>query len=557
MKPLKNFYKDLLIFGADTETPNYQIRLLSISDGVTSVVFDVTAKNILDVFVEYFRKISFREAVVFFHNLHFDIAVILNQALEYFLQREIHLGYGDVEITFFNDKPYFGQILYKSEKKILHIRDTFSFFDPIKLSTLAEILKIGHKLKVDNDDYYTNIITNDFREYAKIDAELTAKIGEQIITFHAIDDIPLCVSSPQMAMQIFRKNFIFRGNQLENVPFKLVRPFEFSYHGGKNGCYVETPVEIKGVNLYDISSAYPFAMTEIPSFIKAKFKYTEYKGRTKFVTGFPGIYLVTLQSHCPYNSTFAHDFTPLKHLDRVWITSYELLSLIDHGCIEELKIHASILISSDDTYKPLGDFARHYYEQKQKEDHDSPMYLHIKRTLNSLYGKFIERRYDDEKEYSIRGPNYNPAIASLITGHTRAYMHRLEHQSNAIHSATDSVFTTRNISVSKGLGGLSSQGIGKLRLFRTKLYIFYDKKGKKIKSALHGFHGSIEQLENLWTHRKVDYTYMKMPTPGEFLLHKKLHLKMYGMNQMVAKLNIDWDGTNERTKAMLQLRKNL
>jgi hypothetical protein len=119
-------------------------------------------------------------------------------------------------------------------------------------------------------------------------------------------------------------------------------------------------------------------------------------------------------------------------------------------------------------------------------------------------------------------------------------MHDMEHESNALHSATDAVFTKGVLPVSDSIGGLDLQGTGELRLFRTKLYLFYEN-GRLTKKARHGFHGSVDQLEKLWEFRANSYKYRKIPTVGEYFLHKKLNLRLFGMNEYKARINIDWN----------------
>lgn len=559
LKRQNSMYKDMRVFGFDTETPAYTIKLLSIGDREYAKVFDVTAETILDTFLNFFRPIKEKEIVCFAHNLAYDFLVLMNQDLTFevkdcqFLKQECNWKYGDVSIRYFNENPHFGEIRFDEGKRI-YLRDTFAFFGRIKLSTLSESLKIGHKLKVDNDDFYRAGVERirKFREYAKEDARLTAAIGCKIMEFHAMEDISLCVSGPQMAMKVFRKKYIPWEKDLINADREQMNAFELSYHGGMNGCYRAVPTEIHNVNLFDINSAYPHAMTQIPSFLNCDYQARE---RGSVSDNYEGIYQISCLSNCDFNSTFSHSFTPQKRLDKVWITSYELKSLIEHKCFKWLKVHGSVLVIPNETYNPLGEYAKEYYKLKSETPKSSALYIYYKVCmLNSLYGKFIERRWNEEKGYSVRGSNFNPAIASLITGHTRAYMHRLEHEADAIHCATDSVFTTKSLNTSKGLGGLSSEGMGGiLQLFRTKLYIYRDgRTGKMTKNARHGFHGKFETLkgsqgekltglEEMWNNKQNSYQYQKMITASEFFLHKKLNLKLFGLNVLKAKINIDWD----------------
>lgn len=548
---MRKQYRSMPVYGFDTETPCYTPRLLSISDGITNNLFDVKPENIFDQFLAYFDTHGEKENIVFAHNLQYDMTVMLNQGLKFFLLPEFNLKYGKVKISFFNDNPYFGEIKYPNGK-VLHLRDTYAFFGRIKLADLSRQLEID-TTKVDiSADMHSDPNAHKnarYRHYSRIDAKCTCLIGQRIMEFHAIDDIPLCVSGPQMSMTVFRKKFIPQDSLLPKVS-QNIRHWELSYHGGKNGCYVQTPCDLKGISLYDINSAYPYAMTQIPNFLNCRYKHIA-KPRMKDLIQ-PGIVQITAKSNCRFNSTFEHDFTPTKDLKNVWITTYELDSLLAKGCIDNLKLHqAEIVIPSGNSYNPLADFARTYFELKNSEPKKSALYLYYKVCmLNALYGKFIERRQPIDCDYSIRGPNYNPAIASLITGHTRAYMHQMEHDLNSIHSATDSVFTEGSMDTSKELGGVSCEGKGRLKLLRTKLYMFYDGKGKMQKYALHGFHAPIAELEQIWKEKRsffddskksfvAPYSYNKMPKPGEYFIHKNLHLKMFGFNQMESSLNLD------------------
>ena len=560
-------YSDFPVFGFDTETPNYTIRLLPISNGFSTNLIDVSAETILEEFIEYFRSVDAKTIYIFAHNLQFDFTVLMNQDLYdddnmQLLNQQCQWKYGDVTIKFLNTTPYFASMRYDSGK-VLEIRDTFSFFGRVKLSKLALSLKIGTKLKVDNEDFYREGIHKErsFRQYAKEDSRLTALIGREIMKYHAMENVSICVSSPQMAMKVFRKKFLTDEDSLIAPPNdEMMRAFELSYHGGKNGCYVIAPREYKNIKLYDINSAYPFAMSEIPNFNHCSYHHYRSKKAALTVSDkYEGIYKINCVSNCKYNSTFDHDFSPLKTLKKIWITSYELKSLIKHNCIEDLIIWEKILIIPDKKlHNPLADYANYYYALKATTSKTSPLYEYYKRgTLNSLYGKFIERRYSDMLPYSTRGPSYNPAIASLITGHARAYLHDLEHAGNSIHSATDSVFTTKTMPTSKGLGGLTLEGKGNVLLFRTKFYVFKDKTGKIIKYATHGFHGKVEQATRLWKKRGMpnpkelyhgkalknlgEYVYQKMPTAGEFFLHKKLKLKLFGMNDMKSTIKLHWE----------------
>ncbi|MDW8259204.1 MAG: hypothetical protein RML32_07145, partial [Gammaproteobacteria bacterium] len=150
--------------------------------------------------------------------------------------------------------------------------------------------------------------------------------------------------------------------------------------------------------------------------------------------------------------------------------------------------------------------------------------------LNSLSGKFIQTRKRkkvthvdiesgrvSEANELVAGGMFHPFIAQAITGHTRARIHRLEHRYRAIHTATDGIFTQQQAhSEGEGLGSLVCEARGDLLLLRNKLYILYSDEGKTasavfegkkiVKAALHGFAGSVADLERLIVTNRRKYS---------------------------------------------------
>jgi hypothetical protein len=100
----------------------------------------------------------------------------------------------------------------------------------------------------------------------------------------------------------------------------------------------------------------------------------------------------------------------------------------------------------------------------------------------------------------------------------------LEHHYQALHTATDGIFTQRRPDVSgkhrvvekaARLGDLTHEAKGDLVIVRNKCYVLYGKSGdestifpgKKItKYALHGFQGSVQTLERLIATGERKYT---------------------------------------------------
>src|SRR6185503_18643355 len=113
--------------------------------------------------------------------------------------------------------------------------------------------------------------------------------------------------------------------------------------------------------------------------------------------------------------------------------------------------------------------------------------------LNSISGKFIETRKRNSCAFTdvdadttvtacelIAGGMFHPFIASAITAHTRARIHRLEHKYKAIHTATDGIMTQAKNAKGegKGLGALTVEAENATTLLlRNKCYVVYTAKG--------------------------------------------------------------------------------
>jgi hypothetical protein len=199
----------------------------------------------------------------------------------------------------------------------------------------------------------------------------------------------------------------------------------------------------------------------------------------------------------------------------------------------------------DKVPSPFAAYVEHFYKLKESAS-DKGERDFYKLLLNSLYGKFIETRggstllnirYDiDKRELHtdldvIAGGLFNPFIASLITGHTRAFIHALEVEYRALHTSTDGIMTqSKGVELSDALGGLSIEAKGDAEILRNKLYIIYsknrdtaakDRKGKPIASkihkgqyiqkyALHGFFADVLTLEQMVNKGIREYEFTKV-----------------------------------------------
>jgi hypothetical protein len=285
----------------------------------------------------------------------------------------------------------------------------------------------------------------------------------------------------------------------------------------------QAPAWHMNITALDLSSAYPHAMSGFPSFDDPS-GFKMFRGRDvgRKLREVPpwGVYKITgTAAPCDWPAMFDHNFKPLtSRFSDTWVSGFELNESLRTGEVLVSSITGCVYDSKKDTsYSPFRGYVDDFY--KLKADAKDPVMRYMyKILLNALTGKFIQTSPDytlvDGRLVKIRraGGLYHPFIASLITGHTRAAIHALEHQYNAIHTATDGIFVPGNISAGtkKHLGAVVCEGRGDLALFRNKLYIFYsnDKGDSKLaskvfsgryilKCARHGFQGAIVDLERM------------------------------------------------------------
>lgn len=357
-----------------------------------------------------------------------------------------------------------------------------------------------------------------FVEYAMRDAEVAYHLGEAIEKFHEELEVPSQISLASMAAAVFRLRYM-RDNIYQPPLYQWMVGAAAAYHGGVNRVRPNAaPAWHIGVTALDVSSAYPDAMAGFPSFNESA-SYKEFKRTTKTkVLPELGIYLVSGKARpCDWPALFNHDFDPIQgKFQKTWVTGYELNAAIKSG---EVKVDSvsGYFYEQDAGYSPFEAYVKDFYRLKS-EAQDPVMRYMYKILLNALTGKFIQTSPDytlaDGQLVKINraGGLYHPFIAGLITGHTRAHMHEVEHEYESIHTATDGIFAPgkHTGAAQKSLGAVVSEGHGDLALLRNKLYIFYTAtpdehtypsgvfEGRHIlKCARHGFQGRVVDLERM------------------------------------------------------------
>lgn len=385
-------------------------------------------------------------------------------------------------------------------------------FYKIKLDSAAKMLGLGEKYELTSlsRELFTrdDLTDPEFIKYAKRDAYITRLIGEYIQSQHQLYGIPTCISAPHFAATVFKTQFLT--NEIKLPPKPIEQAGLFAYHGGKNGFYLDGPTEYASIYQYDITSAYPEAMSKLPNIENGQWRRVN-----RYIPNQHALYRITMEYNpCIYRGMQNHDgqWTLPGNVIEQWITGYELDEIISRGEGSLIAVDGYVL--SGDSGGPLSDFVNRFFQVKKNST--GPERETAKLLLNSLYGKFFQKQglgrvglfdldslrwitSNPEYDYDYEaGGLYNPPIASLITGYVRAKIHRLEHKYESVMTSTDGLFGTVPPDINdigKDLGQLTAVK-GRLRIWRERLYIFDGEDGKR-KFALHGFHAGIQDLENI------------------------------------------------------------
>lgn len=429
--------------------------------------------------------------------------------------------YSRWRVKVLNDKRYMATFTHAGTKRRVRLIDGMSYY-VTGLDKAGEMLALGRKITLGKDEkkHLTRAALRDprFMQYARQDAYLTRRIGEQIMGLHETYDVPTCGTAPQFAARVFRHHFL---NVVIPPPSAdLEQAGLFSYHGGKNGYYLDGPRHLTGVYAFDIVSAYPEAMRALPNIETAVWEY-----RTSYMPAVHALYKVTMRyKPCVYRGAQAHDGRKLdaEYVDGVWITSYELDAILAHGEAELIACEGWQL--TGEPGGPLVAYVDRFFAEKRATK--GAARAAAKLLLLSLYGKFFQKvaqgavglweidiwGHDTEPVRLEHDPNspydwtagglYHPPLASLITGFVRGKIHRLEHKYRAVMTSTDGFFARTKpdpADMGTDLGQLEAPR-GDLSIWRERLYIFTPKGEKdpaKRKVALHGFRGDADALARI------------------------------------------------------------
>lgn len=541
---------DKYVYGGDSET--FEGKPLSFQfyseDVACDEIYFVNSDTASD---RFFKWVASRKPkilhVVYVHNLAFDLVEFLwghhDKLVSAGGDFEFHIRQWHVSGVY--GAPTFCRITNGHNITVL-IVDSFSYFreslDKAAQRVCPDLPKLKRPAGLGSKRFTSKDQT--FCAYAMRDAEVTYHLGRAIEAMHVEYAVPQCLSVAHMAATIFRHKFL--SYDIPQPNRAIIDASLLSYHGGKNNITVDAGW-YEGVTSLDISSAYPHAMSMMPAFSNAKL-YRRFTGRRIESVPDYGIYRITGRvDPCDWPAIFSHGFKPLDgDISGVWVQGFEVNEAIRSGELHPSKVSGYYYDVERDHQAPaMRGFVEHFYDKKERAPDGVTRYMY-KLIQNSISGKFIQTRKRGTCSFTdvdadvtvsaselVAGGMFHPFIASAITAQPRARIHRLEHEYKAIHTATDGIFTQRRVpamtharqfdmrpvSGRATLGALTVEAKdATLLLVRNKCYVLYTRRGKKTvpsrvfkgkhihKYAMHGFQGSVSDLERMIASGRRRYT---------------------------------------------------
>lgn len=329
------------------------------------------------------------------------------------------------------------------------------------------------------------------------------------------------------AMTYWANSLDINKPETSSLLYDRIAPY---YYGGRVQCFRSGIIE-KGFQVFDINSAYPFAMLHHhPSGARNSVSNSLPETRDEISRCFISITTAAVGAF-PYRTKAGLEF-PADGIPRTFkVTGWEYLAALDTGALDARATIEKVIRFSDKI--EFKNYVNHFYElkKKAKKTGDKISYLFAKLFLNSLYGKFAAnpRKY---KRHCTRHPEdinnarkferlelsamrhdiafmqapispdqmrfYNVATGASITGFVRAMLWRaICAAETPLYCDTDSIaFMGKcDLPIGDELGQWESEGVFNFgAIGGKKLYAFRNAETGKFKTATKGVKLSPEEI---------------------------------------------------------------
>lgn len=455
LHPDSNMYRPILAIDGEGITDadgRHRYVMLAASDGSYTAAHNLTT---FDCF-EYLLALPKNHLIVGF-SINYDIAKWLSIVPKRHLERlwkEGYVKWGQYSIRYAPSK----QITIKStDGRMVHIYDVFGYFQRAFVYALEE-WKVGTPEQVErirtmkaSRGSFSDESTKEMLEYCLEECRLLVVMMTKLRDAIIEGNIPMkqWYGAGAIAAAILEKEGVKRHVERQ-PPSKFSEPILSAYFGGRFELFESG--EHKDVHLYDIRSAYPAILSELPC--QTHLIYEDYASH---VDAEYGLYL------CSWNVPRKTPYPPFPFRDmktrqilypctgKGWYHASEVKAAIRSfpGCITVERSIVFRPVCPDDCPRlPFAFIPGYYAYRNELKRQGSQAQLTLKLGLNSLYGKTAQGvGFGDTKP-----PFQSYLYAGMITAGTRAMLLEAIAQSpdDIIWTATDGIASKTPLDLPEG-----------------------------------------------------------------------------------------------------------
>ena len=429
------------VIGLDTESLTSGYAFL-ITDSLSNYQWIKSADDI----ISFLTDESYRGSFNTFWNLDFDVTVMMKWFGKEFVQllmQHTWSRYKDCEVQYI---PHRFLIIRRGN-------DWFSFFDaaqyyvPRSLDGASKQYLGESKIHVGSKEFGESAYNNEeILGYCIQDSKLCARLTQLLLgDLHDMGFSVSTLSSPGTIV----------GDALIGVPDVTKIPdgaLEYAYNSYKGGwmeCFKRGYFE--KLYDYDISSAYPYQISELVDLSGGSWHYDEKWMPMSAVVGFVRCRVNIKSSISPIIFQADVNYTPVGEWS-TYLTLEEVDFIREHRLGSVKVIDGWYFTPKKSASKPFHYPMKHLFRQKSRIRN-----VWLPKALSvALYGKFAQR--DEE---GSTGPLFNPVYAALVTSRTRLQIaeYALTLPECLVLTSTDGLTFDRPLPVN-----VLGKGFGQLRL---------------------------------------------------------------------------------------------
>jgi hypothetical protein len=419
----------LPVEGFDTETQNGYAKILSDSNSWIEV------HGIEDV-LEFLTRKHLRDRCNVFFNMRFDFEVMMKHSrelLEMLAENPKKVEFEDYTIDYIKSKT-FG---IKKDKHVVRYYDISQFYNSsLEYASQKYLGQSCHELKGDRAHLFDLHPVEKIGEYCQDDANKARQLGEYIIEkFKEIGVVPRRLYSCGYVAQLYTVNHADIPSFFD-IPAKVQSMYWKSYRGGWFDTYKRGIIKLSS---YDLKSAYPWALSQIPDPLGGKWHVWK-EGLN--ISQYPvGVFKCAIRGEMDGNpcSVSLGGKSIYPRFDKyllVYLTLSELLQLKD---VYHIRILDGYYLDTDNGIRPYEPLVRRLFDIKEGSKGDVGLYDTVKKIINSLYGKTAQVNRDGK---ATAGRLFNPYFASECTSRCRVRIHEAikDQLDKVVSIMTDGIF---------------------------------------------------------------------------------------------------------------------